>query len=323
MHKICKVAVVQHPPVFLNLQASLERACDVIEQAASEGAKVIAFPETWLPGYPIWLDEAPKAALWDHAPAKALYQTLAENSITFPSPQLDALLAAARKAGAYVIMGAHERDGGTLYNTILYLEPDGRYHIHRKLMPTYTERLVWGQGDGSTLSVMSSDYGVIGGLICWEHWMPLARAAMHAKGETIHIAQWPTVRELHQIASRHYAFEGQCFVLAAGTVLTRGDVIDGFKSLAHKNEAGLELLESIRGDATTFLQRGGSAIIAPDTSYIAEPVFDQPCILHADLDLDLITQGHLVMDTDGHYARPDVFTLHVNEQARSNIHFTE
>ncbi|MCG8435680.1 MAG: carbon-nitrogen hydrolase family protein, partial [Gammaproteobacteria bacterium] len=215
-----KAAVIQEPPVFLNLQASIDKACGLIETAAGAGAKVIAFPETWLPGYPLWLDFAPNAGLWDHPPAKALFKHMMNNCVSITNGDLKPLLAAAAKTGSYVIMGAQERDGGTIYNTIIYIAPDNKtFRIHRKLVPTYTERLVWGQGDGSTLNVLETEFGNIGGLVCWEHWMPLARAAMHAKKEAIHIAQWPMVKDLHHIASRQYAFEGQCFVLAAGCVL--------------------------------------------------------------------------------------------------------
>ena len=216
------VAVVQDSPIFLDLAASVEKACRLINEAGATGAKLIVFPETWLPGYPVWLDEAPKAALWHHKPATLVFRRLFTNSPTIPGPETARLGQAAKEAGAVVVMGLHERDGGTLYNTMLYLGADGRIlGKHRKLVPTYTERLVWGRGDGSTLTVVDTDFGRLGGLVCWEHWMPLARAAMHQKEELIHVAQWPTVKEVHQVASRHYAFEGQCFVVAAGTVLRR------------------------------------------------------------------------------------------------------
>jgi predicted amidohydrolase len=316
------VALVQHPPVFLNLDASVEKACALVAQAAPAGARLVVFPETWLPGYPVWLDYAPKAGLWDYAPAKAVYRTLAENALTLPGPHLTRLLACAHQHTVCVVMGAHERRGGTLYNTLLYLNPDGQtYQLHRKLMPTYTERLVWGQGDGSTLRALNTEYGVVGGLVCWEHWMPLARAAMHAQNEVIHVAQWPAVRDLHQIASRHYAFEGQCFVLAAGTYLTRADVLAGFDSLPRPDPLARELLASM--PETGVIHSGGSAVIAPDASYVAGPVFDESVILQAELNLDLITAGHLVMDTNGHYARPDVFQLRVNDKPQMNVTFGE
>jgi predicted amidohydrolase len=291
-----------------------------MKEAARKGAAAVAFPETWLPGYPVWLDYAPEAALWDHPPAKALYRILVENAIAIPGKHLDRLLTMARETGVYLVMGAHERRGGSLYNTMFYLDRDGQiFQVHRKLMPTYTERLIWGRGDGSTLGVFASDYGHIGGLICWEHWMPLARAAMHAQHEVVHVAQWPGGKELYQLASRHYAFEGQCFVLVAGCVLSRQDVLDGIRSLGSPEPSAIALLESMPGRPEDLLLRGGSAVIAPDSSYVAEPVLDQPAIVCAEIEPQRITEGHLAIDTDGHYARPDIFQLAVNIRPQPNV----
>jgi predicted amidohydrolase len=188
-------------------------------------------------------------------------------------------------------------------------------------MPTYTERMIWGRGDGSTLSVIGSKHGNIGGLICWEHWMPLARAAMHAKNETVHVAQWPAVKELHQLASRHYAFEGQCFVLAAGSILNRRAIIEGYHSLGLPNRGEMEILDAIPGKDEALILQGGSAIIGPDAGYLAGPVFDESCILYADIQPERITEGHLTLDTSGHYARPDVFHLAVDDREQSNVTF--
>ena len=320
MAGIACVAIVQHPPVYLNLNASVAKAVDLIAEAGEKGAEVIAFPETWLPGYPVWLDLAPEVAAWDHGPTKALYRLLVENSVTLEGDALAQLKRAAGRAGATVVMGAHERVGGTLYNTMFFLAPDGdTVQIHRKLMPTYTERLVWGMGDGSTLTAVETPSGTLGGLICWEHWMPLARAAMHAKGEMVHVAQWPTVHDLHQLASRHYAFEGQCFVLAAGTYLRRSDILDGFASLGVPDSPARELLESMPGSDDEIIHSGGSAIIAPDTGYVAGPLSDATGILAADLDLGQVTEGHLTIDTDGHYARPDVLRLEVDARPQKGV----
>jgi nitrilase len=319
---LVRVAIVQHAPVFLNLDKSVELACELIEEAARAGARVIAFGETWLPGYPVWIDSAPNAALWGNPAAQQVYRTLVESSISLPGPHVDRLLAAAATASAWVVMGAHERRGGTLYNSLLYLDPAGAcVTVHRKLVPTYTERLMWGRGDGSTLSVVDTDFGVLGGLICWEHWMPLARAAMHARHEVVHVAQWPSVRELHQIASRHYAFEGQCFVLAAGCMLSRGQVLEGFRSLGLDRNDAAVLLASIPGSADTLLMNGGSTVIAPDTSVLSAPLFDQEAIVTADVDLGQVAAGHLVMDTNGHYARPDVFRLEVDDRPQESVRF--
>jgi nitrilase len=315
----CRLAVVQHPPVFLNLARSVERAVALIGEALAHGAQCIVFPETWLPGYPVWLDEAPSAGLWDYAPAKALYQVLSDNAITVPGPELETLRTLARDGAATIVMGAHERVGGTLYNTMVLIGPDGSHRLHRKVMPTYTERMVWGMGDGSTLEVLETPFGRVGGLICWEHWMPLARAAIHAKRETIHVAQWPGVKDLHLLASRHYAFEGQCFVAVAGAVLTRGDVLAGFDSLGLGPHPARTLLEAIPGGDDTMLLRGHCAIVAPDTSYLAGPAPPEATILYADLDLDLITRGHLALDVDGHYARPDIFQLSVNDRPQATV----
>jgi len=317
-----KVAVIQQPPVFLNIEESVKKACALVEQAAGQGANVIAFPETWLPGYPVWLDFSPNAALWDYPPAKALYRLLVENSVTIPGKHLERLLAVAGKTGTYVIMGVHERLGGTLYNTTIYIVRDGKeFQLHRKLLPTYTERMVWGRGDGSTMSVLNTEYGVLGGLICWEHWMPLARAAMHAKHETLHVAQWPYVKELHQLASRHYAFEGQCFVIAAGCILSRGEAIEGFHSLGQPDNEALGLLEAMPGEKEDLILRGGSAVIAPNSEYLKGPVYDEACIIYAEIEPGFIAEGHLFLDTQGHYSRPDVFHLEVNDLSKSNVTF--
>lgn len=316
-----RAAVVQAPPVFLNLEASLARAEQLAAAAVADGAELVVFPETWLPGYPVWVDYAPGAALWDNSPVKALHRVLSDNAVPIPGTASSRLQALAKNLGAYLVMGVHERDGNTLYNSMLSLDPAGDLAVHRKLTPTYTERLLWGRGDGSTLGTLDSPWGPLGGLICWEHWMPLARAAMHARRETIHVAQWSAVRELHQIASRHYAFEGQCFVIAAGCYLTRGDVLEGCDSLGEAGAAFRDLFAGIEGDPDRVLLPGGSAIIDPRAAYSAGPLFDSPDTVVGEIDLSLITEGSLVMDTDGHYSRPDVFRLQVNEARQENVSF--
>jgi nitrilase len=315
------VAAIQAPPVFLNREASLEKAARLAEEAADQGAQLVVFPESWLPGYPVWLDFAPGAAMWDHAPSRALHRVLMANAVEIPGPALDAMRALAKRLGIYLVMGAHERRANTLYNTMLLLDRDGETAVvHRKLTPTYTERLIWGAGDGSTLNVLKTSFGNLGGLICWEHWVPLARAAIHARGETVHVAQWSSVNELHQLASRHYAFEGQCFVIACGGYLTRGDLLAGCDSLGDEAKPFRSLMESIEGDDDRVLQRGGSAIIDPRAEYVAGPSFNADTV-HGELDLDRIAEGALVMDADGHYSRPDVFTLQVDESPRQNVAF--
>lgn len=313
------VALVQEAPVFMNLDATVERVEALIAETAGRGARVVVFPETWLPGYPVWIDSAPGAALWDDAGAKAIYRLLSRNSLVLGGESVARLQAAADGAAIIVVVGAHERHGATLYNTTFTFDGQGGHKIHRKLTPTYTERLLWGAGDGSTLETMETRVGTIGGLICWEHWMPLARAAMHAQHELLHVAQWPWVRELHQVCSRQYAFEGQCFVAASGCVMTRGQMLDGFRTVGTGEAAALELLESVPGDNDTMLLQGGSCLIGPNGSLLTEPAYGDGATVYADVDPAAAEEGRMYLDTDGHYSRPDVFSLHVDTRARTNV----
>lgn len=295
-----RIAAAQVAPAYLNLEASLSVAETWIADAGKQGVQLLVFPETWLPGYPIWLDVSPEMGLWDHAPTKAVFRRLFENSVDVPGPVITRLGKAARAANLNLVMGINERDGGTLYNTILYFSDSGELlDKHRKLIPTYTERLVWGRGDGSTLSVVDTSVGRVGGLVCWEHWMPLARQAMHDQREIIHAALWPTVKEILLVASRSYAFEGRCFVVAAGSVLRREHL-----------PAGLVLLDELEGDGP-WLQ-GGSAIIGPDGEIISGPAREEETLLIAEIDPGRIIEERMTLDVSGHYARPDVFTLQVH-----------
>ncbi len=317
------LAIVQEAPVFLNLKASVDAAETHIRKAADGGANIIAFAECWLPGYPIWLDFAPDAALWDDDGAKALYRVLAENSVVQEDDHLKRLQALADDTGTYIVMGSHERAGNTLYNTTFTFSPGAEAPVpHRKLMPTYTERLVWGMGDGSTLAAVETPFGTLGSLICWEHWMPLARAAMHARGEAIHIAQWPIVKDMHQVASRHYAFEGRCAVAAAGSIMTKADILNGFRSLRVDEPKAEAMLKSMPGDDSTLIHDGGSAIIAADGSYITEPLFGESGIVQGTVDMAIQREACLTLDTNGHYSRPDVFELQVNTKAQTGVRFS-
>lgn len=316
------LAIVQEAPVFLNLEASVEKAVGCIRAAADKGADIISFAECWLPGYPVWLDFSPEAAIWDHPGAKALYRLLAENSVVMGDRHLAKLQALADELDVHIIMGTHERDGNTLYNTSFSFAPSTKAPIpHRKLVPTYTERLVWGRGDGSTLNVLDTPWGPVGNLICWEHWMPLARAAMHSLKETIHIAQWPVVKDMHQVASRHYAFEGRCAVAAAGSIMTKKEILEGFRSLSVNEPEALAMLEAMPGEEGSLIHSGGSAIIAADGSYLAEPLFDETGIIIATVDLAKQREEAQTLDTDGHYSRPDVFDLSVNTQPQPGVRF--
>ncbi|MDP9384437.1 MAG: carbon-nitrogen hydrolase family protein [Actinomycetota bacterium] len=309
------LAAVQAAPVFLDLDASVEKAVGLIAQAAERGARVIGFPETWLPGYPAWIFGA---AGWDDPAAKRAYARLARNAVEVPGPAVDRLRAAAREAEAVVVMGAHERDtatsGGTLFNSQLIIGPDGALlGVHRKLVPTHAERILWGEGDGSTLHVLDTPYAKVGGLVCWEHWMPLARFAMHAKGEEVHVASWPDAPESHHIASRHYAFEGRCFVICAASYLRAADVPEDF-DLRELLREGIE----VEGDADEWMP-GGSGIIGPDGQWVAGPVFGREEIVTAEVDLERIREEQQALDAVGHYNRPDVFRLTVDARPQQQI----
>jgi predicted amidohydrolase len=282
----------------------LARTAELARAAADGGAQLVAFPETWLPGYPAWLDVCRDAGLWDHAPVKAAFRRMFEESVAIPGPAHDAFGAIAGDLGITLVVGVVERvetgpGRGTLYNTLLTYLPDGRLaNHHRKLMPTYTERLVWGQGDGRGVRAVAAPWGRVGGLICWEHWMPLARQALHESGEDVHVAVWPTVKEMNQVACRQYAFEGRCFVLAVGA-LQRAAALP----------RGLEPHPDLVKAPEQWVLRGGSAIIGPDGAYLAGPVYDEPTILLAELDLGRVREESMNMDVAGHYSRPDCFRL--------------
>ena len=301
-----RVAVVQ-AEVAPDLDHGLALTRQLTQAAADRGATLVVFPETWIPGYPAWLDVCRDVALWDHGPVKRVFARMAENSVDVAGESGRALGAIAKDAGVTLVVGVTERVSsgagrGTLYNALLTYASDGTLlNHHRKLVPTYTERMVWGQGDAAGLVAVETSVGRIGGLVCWEHWMPLARQALHDSGEDIHVAVWPTAHEMLQVASRHYAFEGRCFVVVAG-------------SLMRMNALPAELEVHPDKASQTWALRGGSAIIAPNGQYLAGPVFEEPCTLVADLDLAQVREESMSLDVAGHYSRPDVLTIRVDRR---------
>jgi predicted amidohydrolase len=311
MPKKVNAAIIQAKPEYLNLQKSIEKAIYYIEEAAKKGAELITFGETWLTGYPTWIDHIPKACLWDYGPTKQVYALLRENSPTVPGKEIKAIAEAAKNYGVTVVMGLNERvdhgkGNGTLYNSLITIGSDGQLlNHHRKLVPTFTERLIWGPGDGDGLNAVDTNVGRVGGLICWEHWMPMARQTLHQEGEHIHISVWPTVNEMHQIASRHYAFEGRCYVLASGLIESVSDLPSQF-----------ELPSELKDNPDRLLQRGGSAIIGPDGNYIAGPVYDEETIVMGEFDLNKINEEKMTLDVTGHYFREDIFSYEVNKNSR-------
>lgn len=297
------VAIAQAVPSVLDLEAGVATACRWIAEAGRRGASIVVFPETWLTGYPFWCD-AGTFSVWGHDGAKRLQARLARESVVVPSRHTDRLAQAAGEANCAVVIGANERGpSGSLYNTLLIFSELGELiGHHRKLVPTFGERLVWGAGDAAGIRTYEVAEVKLGGLICWENWMPLPRQVLHAEGEQVHVALWPHVKELHQLATRHYAFEGRTYVLAPGIFLPKGAIPRDF-------ELGSDL-----ATLPDPILPGGSCIAAPDASWVIEPVFGREELIQAELDLQRLEEEKLVLDTGGHYARPDLFQLTVHRE---------
>ncbi|MBW2049883.1 MAG: carbon-nitrogen hydrolase family protein [Deltaproteobacteria bacterium] len=299
------VAVVQSSPVLFDREATVEKACRIIGEVGGQGADLVLFPEAFIPAYPRGLGFG--AVVGSRTPeGRRTFERYWANAVQVPGPAIEALGKAAREAGIYLSIGVIERDStfsrGTLYCTLLYFDPQGiLMGKHRKLKPTASERLIWGEGDGSTMPVFNTPIGRIGGLICWENYMPLARMAMYGKGVEIYLAPTADHRDTWHSTLRHIACEGRCFVLGCNQFITK-DMYPG----------DLEGLEELDEQPDTMC-RGGSAIVSPFGEVLAGPLYDEEGILTADLDMAQIAQGKFDFDVAGHYARPDVFQLVINE----------
>jgi len=304
--KSIKAAVVQAAPVLFDKALTTEKACHLIREAGSKGSRVILLPEAFIPAYPRGLSFGMVVGSRSGA-GRSLWKRYWENAVEVPGPVVETLGKAAKETGAYLAIGVIERDGeysrGTLYCSLLYFDPDGKLMgKHRKLKPTGAERLIWGEGDGSTMPVFSTDLGKIGGLICWENYMPLARMAMYGKGVEIYLAPTADPRETWQATMQHIACEGRCFVLGCNQFVTK----DMYPS-------DLETPEELNNQPE-IMCRGGSVIVSPFGEILAGPLYDQEGILYADLDFSEIAKGKLDFDVVGHYARPDIFRLSVNSE---------
>jgi len=309
-----KVAAVQAAPVFLDRDATIEKACRLIAEAGAAGARLAVFPEAFVPGYPLWVWFVPSG----RTPVlRELYTELLESSVTVPSEATERLAAAAREAGVAVAMGINEvnaeASGTTLYNSILYIDGDGRLlGAHRKLVPTVGERTVWGQGDGSGLAVHRLPFGRVGGLICWENYMPLARYALYAWGVELYAAPTWDRGEPWLSTLRHIAKEGRCVVIGCCSAMRRSDVPD---RLAFKEEFLPPALE--------WINPGDSAIVDPDGKLLAGPAHEREEILIAEIDPASLRGPRFQLDVAGHYARPDVFDLTVHRTPRPMVRVVE
>ncbi|WP_141505021.1 carbon-nitrogen hydrolase family protein [Paenibacillus luteus] len=309
-----RVAVVQAAPILFDKQSAFQKIASCAKEAQAKGAHLLLFPEVFISGYPRGLSFGARVGSRT-AEGREDWARYCDSAITIPGTDTDLLGEIAREAGLYLIVGVVERDQefshSTLYNSIVYFGPDGQLlGKHRKLMPTGSERLLWGQGDGSSLTVIDTPFGRIGGLICWENYMPLARTAMYAKGIDILVTPTADARDTWQATLKHIACEGRCYVLSSNQYVT--------KAMYPRDLNGYDELEQ----DVDPLCRGGSAIVGPLGDYVAEPVYGEETILYADLDMSLVTASRFDFDVVGHYNRPDIFQLHVNEASQRIVTFS-
>ncbi|MEN1967825.1 carbon-nitrogen hydrolase family protein [Lentibacillus sp. N15] len=305
-----KVAVVQAGSEVMDKEKGIQKTVRLIGEAGANNAKIIVFPEAFIPAYPRGMSFGAVVGSRSDEGRKD-FARYWRNSIQVPGPETEQIGKAVKQVGAYVVIGVIEKDSdsshGTLYCTALFFGPDGELlGKHRKLKPTGSERLIWGEGDGSTMPVFDTPYGKIGSLICWENYMPLARAAMYAKGVQIYIAPTADPRDTWLASMRHIAAEGRCFVLSCNQYTT--------KDMFPEDIAAREEFAKLPDE----LSRGGSCVVDPLGQYIAEPVFGKEEIIYVDIDMDKIAGAQFDFDVVGHYARPDVFQLVVNEKRQEN-----
>ncbi len=297
-----KIAAVQDSPIFLNKDATIEKACELIMKAAGNGAKLVVFPEAFISGYPDWV--------WLLPPARKdlinkLYGELLASAVSIPDEAVERIGKASKAAGVYVTIGVNERNSeasnSSLYNTLLYFGPDGRLMgKHRKLIATGGERLMWSSGGGDTLVSFDTSIGKLGGLICWENFMPLARNSMYMSGVQIYVAPTWDSSEAWQIAMRHIAREGGMFVISCAPCMKMSDIPDRYE------------FKQMYPDDREFINKGNSCVIGPDGKIIEGPLEAEQGILYAEIDLDMIPAQKWLFDVAGHYSRPDVFQFSVN-----------
>ncbi|WP_190809961.1 carbon-nitrogen hydrolase family protein [Flagellimonas sp. S3867] len=316
MENLLKVAMAQIAPVWLNKQGTLDKIKSTIQEAASNGAELVVFGEAFLPGYPFWLAHTEGAA-WDLKVNKELHAHYARNSIQIEAGELDSIceLAKTHKIAIYLGMmeRAKDRGGHSLYCSLVYIDASGNIKsVHRKLQPTYDERLTWAPGDGNGLQVHPLKQFTVGGLNCWENWMPLPRTALYGQGENLHVAVWPGGLHNTKDITRFIARESRSFVVSVS-------------SLMRKSDFPIETphLDKILEKVQPVLANGGSAIAGPDGEWIVEPVVDKEGLIYETLDFNRVYEERQNFDPVGHYSRPDVTKLHVNRERQSTIEFED
>ncbi len=300
------VAAVQAGSTLFDTPATLAKAERYVREAAASGARLIVLPEAFLGGYPKGLDFG--ITVGTRSPeGRDVFRRYREAAVELPGPEVNRLAELAAELDVHLVAGVIERAGGTLYCTAVFIDPQaGLIATHRKVMPTAAERFLWGQGDGSTMPAVHTEVGVLGAAICWENYMPLLRQTMYSKGVELWCAPTVDDREQWQATMRHIALEGRCFVISANQYLTRADLPDD--------------VHPVQGEAPeTVLIDGGSVIVSPLGEILAGPLRGGEGVLLAELDLDDLARGKFDFDAAGHYARPDIFTLHVNETPQRTV----
>ena len=310
---IVRAAVVQAAPVLFERDATIDKLADLVADAASAGARLVVLPEAFIPAYPRGLSFGAVVGSRSEQ-GRDLWARYWANSVDLAGPEGQRIADIAAGNHVYLAVGVIERDprfgAGTLYCTLAYFGPDGTLCAkHRKLKPTGSERLIWGEGDGSTLSTVRTEWGTLGGLICWENYMPLARMAMYGKGVEIYMAPTADQRDSWHATMRHIGLEGRCFVLGCNQYVD--------KSMYPTDLIGIEDLK----DQPDIICRGGSTIISPMGGVLAGPLYDKEGILYADLDRGEIARSKMDFDVVGQYARPDVFRLIVNEEPAPPVEY--
>ena len=307
---LLRVAIAQIAPVWLERDATLDKVADCIEAAAKLGARLVAFGEALVPGYPFWIERT-DGARFESGLQKYLYARYAAASVNIARGDLSGISALAAKFEIAVYLGTIEQDpemrGRSLYCSLVYIDPAGRIgSVHRKLVPTYEERLAWAPGDGNGLVTHQLDAFRVGGLNCWENWLPLARASLYGQGEDLHVAIWPGSERNTRDISQFIAREGRCFVLSVSGLMRRSDIPE-------------TVPEDLIATADETMADGGSCLVAPSGEFVIEPIVNEEIVTVADIDLHDVQRERQTLDVAGHYSRPDILQLQVNRHRQSTV----
>jgi len=313
INQTIKVAAAQSTPSFLNREKTVKKACNLISEAGKNGAKLIVFPEVFIPGYPDWVWVVPNSQAKQ---LNDLYVELIQNAVSIPDESTQKLCQAAKKAKIFVAIGLHEKNtessNASLFNSLMFIDDQGKIlGTHRKIVPTGGEKMIWAQGDGSTLHTFDTSMGKIGGLICWENYMPLARQAMYASGTQILVTPTWDKSEDWLSSLRYIAREGGLFVISCCMAIRMSDIPDRYE------------FKNLYPTGRDWINTGNSCIINPRGEYISGPVEKKEEILYATIDLNEITASKRMFDAAGHYARPDIFKFVVDRKPNLNIYNQE